>query len=145
MLVAITSGSRLAVAGDSSWLWCKGFGDQGAKAPLTRTFFAASILEHRSAKGDTRDIGVTLVYGDHVSRGVISDADSDRPGKLTAKSVTGKQAVTFTGTGTLAMDLRTFTVTGKIDFDFGDVAKPTFVPFVAKLECEKLDDLSIGH
>lgn len=61
------------------------------------------------------------------------------------KSVAGRHAVTFSGTAELATDLATFALNGTIDFTFGRDARAARVPFTAKLTCETLDDLAIGH
>lgn len=146
----VTAASNVSYAGDAAWLWCKGTADRGIKPNVVTTYFAASLLEHRAGRSDgglsTRELSVTLVYGDHVGRGVIREADVDHvAGPLEVRNIEGKHAITFTGTGDLAFDLTTFTLKGKIDFSFGFDAKPTREPFVATMSCQQLDDLAIGH
>lgn len=137
----------IAHAGDSTWLLCKGIGMQGAKPHVTKTYFAASLLEHRGSDGSSRDLGVTLMYGDHVNRGVIQGKTSgDFQAKAVpfkAASTAGKSPTTFTGTAQLGKDMKSFTLTGNIDWTFGDDPKAERIPFTAKLTCETLDDLSI--
>ena len=119
----------LALAADSTWLWCHGSADRGG----TRTHFAASILEHRAPSGDARELSVMLVYGDHASRGTVA-----KNSKLTTKNIASAHVV-FTGTGKLDNAMTTFALDGDLDTSFGDSAKPTTVAFTATLTCETLD------
>ncbi len=125
----------VANAGDSSWLWCKGIATRGA----TKTFFAASLLEHRASDGASRDLEVMLVYGAKAATTTLSKYDAGKPAKLATKG-----PVQFTGTAKLDEKMQTFTLDGKLDDTFG-TAKPNMVAFSAKLTCETLDDLAIGH
>jgi hypothetical protein len=135
----------IAAAGDSTWLWCKGTAERGAKPSATRTMFAASLHEHRGAGGDTRELAVTLVYGDHVSRGTIANAEVDKAGTLTTTSVLGKRAAVFAGKAKLDQAMTTFTLTGTIDASYGDGGgKSATVPFTAKLTCATLDDQTLA-
>jgi hypothetical protein len=147
-ILVLTLMSPAAYAGDSVWLWCKGTGDQGTATPPKRTYLGASLLEHRGATGDHRDLAVTLVYGDHVSRGAIIGQHAGewlgKPTALVASNLSGKPSVTFTGTAELAKDMRSFTLKGSIDTSFGSDPKSKPIAYVAKLTCETLDDLAIG-
>jgi hypothetical protein len=135
-----------AFARDSTWLLCKGIGTHGAGADAEKTYIVASLLEHRGAVD--RDLGVTLIYGDHVTRGaIVGKANAtfmDKAAALKLANVDGKRANAFTGTGMLAGDLTAFTLDGTLDFTFGDDAKAKPAPFKAKLTCEPLDDQAIG-
>ena len=126
----------VAYAGDSTWLWCKGTATRGG----TKMFFAASLLEHRAADGENRDLDVMLVYGANSASATIARFDVDKPAKL---ATPGK--VNFSGTAKLDGKMKTFTLDGKLDESFGAAAKPNMVAFSAKLTCETLDDLAIGH
>jgi hypothetical protein len=133
-----------AHAADSTWLLCKGIADKGGGA---KSYLAANLLEHRNATGDGRDLDVTLLYGAHVMTGEILGKTGDFMVKPVALQVTeevdGKRVVIFTGTGRLSSDMKTFTVAGKFDFTFG--REPAPQPIMAKLRCEELNDLAIGH
>jgi hypothetical protein len=142
VFVSILFAPTLVHAGDSSWLWCHGIAERGK--PAAKTHFAASVVEHRNAKGDGRELDVTLVKGGHVSRGVVANADVDRAGALTTKNVAPPANVVFTGTAKLDQSMTTFTLAGKIDENFGD-PKGAQVVFNVKLTCETFDDLGIGN
>ena len=137
VLGGLVASTRVASARDSTWLLCKGIADtsDGKKA------FAASLHEHRGTGGDKRDLSVTLLYGGQVSLGGIADITLDKAGALTTKSaVLPLQPVIFTGTGTLDAKMTTFTMKGKLDYDFGMTPKPSLVTFSAKLTCVELAD-----
>lgn len=125
----------VAHAGDSTWLWCKGIATRGA----TKTYFAASLLEHRANDGATRDLEVMLVYGANTASTTVAKYDIDKVSKLSTAA-----PVKFTGTLKLDPKMQTLTLTGKIDESFGG-PKPNLVAFSAKLTCDTLDDLAIGH
>ena len=124
----------VAHAGDSSWLVCKGI----ATRADYKTYFVANVLEHRAGV-DQRALSVTLVYGDHLARGEITDGSSLRASEIASKRVV------FAGTGKLSDDFKTFTLDGKLDGNFGALATPRMERFHAALACEQLDDLAIGH
>jgi hypothetical protein len=136
----------IADAKDSTWLVCKGVGSQGAKAD-TKTYVVASLLEHRGADG--RNLAVTLIYGDNVSRaeaiGKKGDDFVGKPAKLKLLSIGSGHRTTLDGTITLAADMASVAIDGALDPTFGSDAKSKPVPFTAKLSCETLDDQSIGH
>lgn len=132
-----------AFAKDSTWLLCKGTADHATK-PASKTFLAASVLEHRAPNGSDRALAVTLIYGDRVSRGTVARAEPGKPGKLATKNVDGKHTVIFTGTAQLDDAMTTLALTGTLDEMFGD-AKPDRAPLTATLACETLDDQAIGH
>jgi hypothetical protein len=144
LLIPVTS-----YAGDSTWLLCRGIAEHGAGADRQKTHMVASLHEHRGAKGDGRDLSVTLIYGDHVGRGeVIGKDGGDEVGKqvpVKLSSIDGKKRPVFTGTSELAQDMNTVTLTGSIDWTFGQDAKAKMVPFSGKLNCKQLDDQAIGQ
>jgi hypothetical protein len=146
---SIVTAAGVSHAADSSWLVCKGVADRGTKSSLEHVYLAANLFEHRGAGGDTRDLGVTLLKGDHVGRGdIIGKRAGDFTQKavaLTVKSVIGKHEIAFTGTAQVAEDLSTITLVGKADVWMGDNGKPKLIPIVATLTCETLDDLAIGQ
>lgn len=139
---AITTLSTVGYAGDATWLSCKGIATYGDKAPRSRMYLVASLVEHRAADGESRDLDVTLIKGGHVSLGTIH---GDQRGTLEVRNVTDKHPVTFTGTAQLTEDMKTFTLTGKLDLSFGYAPKEKPARLDAKLTCEALDDLAIGH
>jgi hypothetical protein len=147
IVVAILSSAGLAHAGDSTWLICKGISERGK--PVEKSHVVVSLLERRGADGGSRDLSVTLIKGVHVNTGEIVGKtlkDGDVTGKVAPlKLASAKGKPVFTGTGELAKGMKTFTLKGSIDFAFGLDAKPTMEPFTAKLTCEVLDDLAIGH
>jgi hypothetical protein len=121
-----------AFAGDSTWLICKGKADRAGTAfPLV-----ASLHEHRSPKGDGRYISVTLIYGEHVARGLIAGWSAQKPGALTATLVDGRKSKLFTGTAGVDDQLSEIELAGTIDENFGDDAKVSMVKLKAKLICE---------
>jgi hypothetical protein len=140
--LAITTLSTVAHAADSTWLSCKGIATYGDKAPRSRMYLMASLLEHRADDGVSRDLDVTLIKGAHVSLGTIH---GDQRGTLELRDVIDKHPVMFTGTASLAENMKTFTLTGKLEVTFGFDAKAKPVRVDAKLTCEALDDLAIGH
>ena len=145
-LIVLAATATPALARDSTWLLCKGIATHGAGADRETTYIAASLLEHRGAAD--RDLGVTVIYGDHVTRGAIVGTEKAQfLGKATALKLVSvdKNTNVFTGTALLASDMRWFTLKGTIDFTFGDDPKEKQVPFEAKLQCEKLDSVAIGH
>ena len=139
--IAITTLSTVSYAGDATWLSCKGIATYGDK-PRSRMYLVASLVEHRGADGASRDLDVTLIKGGHVSLGTIH---GDQRGPLEVRNVTDKHPVTFTGTAQLTEDMKTFTLTGKLDITFGNDPKEKPARLDAKLTCETLDDLAIGH
>lgn len=141
--LVLTATAATSYAKDSTWLLCKGVGVQADK---TKTYIVASLLEHRGVAD--RDLGVTVIYGDHVTRGaIVGKAAAPFSGKPTALKLAnvGKAGTAFTGTATLADDMTTFSLKGSIDFTFGDDPKAKPQGFEAKLTCEALDDAAIGH
>jgi hypothetical protein len=140
--LAITILPTVAYAGDSTWLSCKGIATYGDKAPRSKMYLVASLLEHRGADGASRDLDVTLLKGSNVSVGTIR---GDQSGALEVRNVVDKHPVTFTGTARLAEDMKTFTLAGKLDITFGSDPKAKPARLDAKLTCETLDDLAIGH
>jgi hypothetical protein len=151
VVVAILSSAGVAHAADSTWLICKGIAEHGAKGDVDKSHVVVSLHEHRGADGGSRDLDVTLIYGVHVSRGVvIGKTHGTKDGDVTGKAVPVKLSLTrtktfetFTGTGEVSSDNKTFTMKGSVDWAFGHDPKPTMVPFSAKLTCERLDDLAI--
>jgi hypothetical protein len=133
-----------ALAKDSTWIVCKGVAAHGAKPDVTRTYLVASALEHRAPRGDGRELAVTLIYGDRVSRGTVADSEPGKAGKLETRSVTGKRAVIFTGTAQLDDAMTSLVLAGTLDAMYGD-AKPMREPVTATLACETLDDQAIDH
>jgi hypothetical protein len=133
-----------ALAKDSTWLVCKGIATHGTGADADKTFFVANVLEHRAPSGSDRELRVSLIYGDRVSRGVIAKAESGKAGKLETRNVDGKHGVIFTGTAQLDDAMSSFAITGTLDDTYGD-AKPDRHPLTATLSCEALDDQAIGH
>ena len=129
--------SGAAHAADSSWLVCKGIAVHGDKQ---QSYFVANVLEHRY-QADKRALDVALIYGANIGTGEVTDIDA---GTLRVADVANKH-VTFIGTGTLSADFKTFTLAGKIDFNFGALANARMERFAAKLSCDELDDLAIGH
>lgn len=140
--LAITILPTIAYAGDATWLSCKGIATYGDKAPRSRMYLVASLLEHRGADGASRDLDVTLLKGSNVSLGTIH---GDQSGALEVRNVIDKHPVSFTGTARLTEDMKTFTLTGKLDITFGSDPKAKPARLDAKLTCETLDDLAIGH
>jgi hypothetical protein len=150
-LVAVTllASTGVAHAKDSLWLICKGVGDHGGD----KSHVVVSLHEHRGSDGATRDLDVVLIYGVHVSRGEVQGTKAGvKDGEVIGKAVPLKLSVTkpkaadtFTGTGELTRDMKTFTMKGSIDWAFGQdpAPKPTMVSFSAKLTCELLDDQAI--
>ncbi|HMG12796.1 MAG TPA: hypothetical protein VK571_06460, partial [Gemmatimonadaceae bacterium] len=113
---AITVLSTVSYAGDATWLSCKGIATYGDKAPRSRMYLVASLVEHRAADGASRDLDVTLIKGGNVSLGTIH---GDQSGALEVRNVTDKHPITFTGTAQLTEDMKIFTLTGKLDITFG--------------------------
>lgn len=136
--LVLAATTATSYAKDSTWLLCKGVGEQADK---TKTYIVASLLEHRSPTD--RDLGVTVIYGDHVTRGVLHGTPFT--GKELNLANVGKPGTAFTGTATLSDDMKTFALKGSIDFAFGDDPKGKPQAFTAKLACEALDDAAIGH
>ncbi len=135
LVIVVTAASQPAFAGDSTWLVCRGAAAHGANET---TPILVSALEHRGASGDTRDLAITLVHGDHVGRGAIKNVVTDKASPLTVRAIDGKHAITFTGTATLASDLHALVLDGSLDPAFGVTAKAARVPATAKLTCEEL-------
>jgi hypothetical protein len=134
-----------ASAGDSSWLLCKGVGELGKKGDVDKMYFAASLVEHRDG-AEGRALEVALMKGTNVSSGSYKgDGDSVYSKQTLKVTQDNGKRIFFTGTGELPMSMKTFTLDGKLDSSFGADAKPSLVPFHAKLSCELLDDLAIGH
>lgn len=52
--LAITTSSRIAIAGDSGWLLCKGIATHGTGNDTEKAPVVASLLEYRAADGDSR-------------------------------------------------------------------------------------------
>ena len=129
-----------ALAKDSTWLVCKGTADHGG----AKTFFVANVLEHRGSHGDDRELRVTLIYGDRVSRGVIAKTEGGKPGKLETRAIDGKHVVIFSGTATLDDAMSSLVLAGTLDEMYGD-AKPDRQKLAATLACEALDDQAIGR
>src|SRR5450432_3028492 len=92
-LVAITAAPALAK--DSTWLVCKGVAEHGAASNTSKTYFIANVLEHRAANGSDRELRVTLIYGDRVSRGTVANAEPNKAGKLETRAVDGTRGVIF--------------------------------------------------
>ena len=144
--LAIITTSSLAYARDSTWLLCKGIGEHGAGGDKTKTHIVVNLLEHRAPTGDSRDLSVTLIYGAHVNVGEMIGKKGEFFGKaapLTVSNIAAKPRVTFSGTGELATNTRSFTLKGSIDPTFGMDPKQPLVPFSVKLVCEELDDMAI--
>ena len=145
---AVLATSTLADARDSAWVLCKGIVDPGAGH--AKSYLVASLLEHRSDNGASRDLAVTVLYGDHVARGAILNSDDGftdgraRPVKLTTVGTKTSHPI-FTGTVALTSDMKSVAMVGSLDEDYGDAAKPSLVQVTAKLACEQLDDMAIGH
>jgi len=147
-IVIVLGGLCLAspsFAGDSTWLVCKGVAGYGPDTQRDKMHLVVSALEHRAASGDKRDLSITVLRGDHQSRGVVRNVEEGKPGKLGAKALGGNQRVTIDGRLTLASGMASIDLDGTIDPSFGADAKAKRVPFAAKLTCETLDDQAIGH
>jgi hypothetical protein len=138
-LMLAVAAPRIVLAGDSSWLVCKGIGERGAKADRHKRHVLVSAFEHRGS-ADTRDLSVTLVWADHVSRGTAKNVTT-KPLALTTRTVEGKRSVMFAGKVTVAKDLSAITLNGVLD-GVGDGKR---LAFDAQLSCEILDDASIDH
>jgi hypothetical protein len=132
----------LAHAGDASWLLCKGVAEHdGAKM-----YVAASLVEHRAADGENRDLAVTLLKGANSASGnLLGKKVGDFAGKSTPLALTGHGKTVWKGKVVLANDFTTFAMDGSFDISFGTDRKAKLAPFTAKLTCETLDDLAIGH
>ena len=130
--------ARPSHANDSTWLVCKGIASPGA----TKMHLVVSAIEQRAANGSDRDLSLTIMRGDHVSRAVATKIETGKPRAFTARR--GKH-VTIDGRVTLASDMSTLALDGTIDPSFGIDAKQARASFTAKLACETLDDLAIGH
>jgi hypothetical protein len=135
------------MAADSTWLVCKGTAALGTGKNVQRVYLAASLVEHRSAIGDTRDLTIALLRGAHVGGGEIrGQTAGDWLGKATKLEVTslvGKGRVVFTGTAQLSTDMKSFELAGTFDPAFGLDPKGKRETLAAKLTCETLDDLAI--
>src|SRR5438067_728996 len=70
-VVAALLASGLAEARDSTWLLCKGTAEHGTGKDADKSTVVASLLEHRASDGTSRDLGVTLLFGDRVSHGAV--------------------------------------------------------------------------
>lgn len=143
VIAALTASSGVAAARDSTWLLCKGTATHGAGKNAEKATVVTSLLEHRAADGESRDLEVTFVWGGRASHGTIAGKNgSDAAVKgstLKLTSVTGTAgAVVLTGTAELATDFKRFSFSGTADWAFGDDPKPTMVPVSAKLVCEEL-------
>jgi hypothetical protein len=126
-----------ARAGDAAWMVCSGVAVHKDK---TRTYLAASVVEHRANDGDGRTISVTLLKGVNVSVG-----DVDKKGVLKVRSIENKRVV-FTGSVVLPDDLKTVTFTGKLDNNYGGLARPALEDITAKLTCsEELNDAAVAN
>jgi hypothetical protein len=140
LLGALSCGlAGVAFARDSTWMLCKGKASMGDdKVPVL-----VNLLEHRAEDGSSRDLEVTLIYGDRVSRGTVKGKDgSDATAKgNTVKLVdtSSKATVIYDGGAVLSEDFKALTLKGKADQFWGD-DKPTPVPFSAKLKCEEIDN-----
>ena len=130
-----------AHAGDSLWLRCKGAADVEGGAKL---YLLANLLEHRSPRGDARDVSVTLIYGDHLARGTIRSEEADRRGALEARFIDAPRRALFTGDAVLDMQLTTLRLAGKLDRNFG-AGKPDPGKATATLACEPLDDHDLSQ
>lgn len=135
----------IAHAGDSTWLLCTGV----ATVDSHRMYVAASVVEGRKT-ADTRAVWITLIKGGHEMRGELpDDADGGASGSVALAIVPNdpsiKPSVTFKGTAKLPSDFGALTLTGQLDTNFGEAARPSFVAFSGKLACKTLDDLAIGH
>ena len=140
-LLVLAATATPALARDSTWLLCKGVGTHGAANDKEKIYIAASLLEHRGAAD--RDLGVTMIYGDHVTRGAIVGTEKAQfIGKATTLNLSNvdKKGTAFTGTALLGNDMKSFALKGTIDFTFGDDPKAKQEPFEAKLACEELDN-----
>jgi hypothetical protein len=122
--------ARPSFAADSTWLLCKGKTDGGI--PLV-----VSAFEQRAASGDQRDLSLTVVRGDHVSRGVARNVDEGKAAAFTARTV--DKWVTIEGKVTLVSGMTALTLSGTIDPSFGHDTSPKRVAFKAKLTCETVD------
>ncbi|HEY4240660.1 MAG TPA: hypothetical protein VGM88_12650 [Kofleriaceae bacterium] len=123
---------RIASAADSSWLVCKGVAVVGGD----KEYVVASILEHRGDDGASRDLDVVLLKGANVAKG---DVLGKRVGDVTGRSVplelfTEKKSV-WKGTIAVPDAFNEATLDGRYHGE----------KFHAKLSCEVLDDLGIGH
>jgi hypothetical protein len=145
---AVLATSNIASARDSMWLVCKGIVDPGAGHD--KSYLVASLYEHRSESGASRDLAVTVIYGDHVAKGAILDSADGftdgkaRPVKLATVGVKTSHPI-FTGTLALTSDVKSVSLVGSLDAYYGDAAKPSLEQVTAKLVCQQLDDMAIGH
>jgi hypothetical protein len=138
LLVAVIALPRASYAGDAAWVVCKGVAEQGKSA--ARLYIVVSVLDRRTGKGDGREQAITLIKGDHVSRGIVG-----AKGVLATRDIAGRKSIVFDGTATLPDDLSSLSLRGTIDPTFGVDRKATREPATATLACEQLDDLAIGH
>lgn len=142
-LILVLGTSGTAAARDSSWLICKGVGQHGKKGDQTKYSFVVSAHEHRSPSGNGRETSLVFIFGEHVSRGTLTD-NKNKSLKLT--SIEDKHPVVFTGSGQMPDDLKTLTLTGDLDMSFGADAKTSTAPLTVKLTCEEqADDTSLNH
>ena len=143
-LALVAAAATPALGKDSTWLLCKGTAVHGSTTDTAQTYFVANVLEHRAPNGRDRELRVTLIYGDRVSRGVVANAEPGKAGKLETRAVDGKRGVIFSGTAQLDDSMSSFSISGKLDETYGDAA-PDRKPLSAQLSCEALDDQAIGH
>jgi hypothetical protein len=136
-LVFATAG--LAHAGDSTWLLCKGVADFDGK----KMYVVASVLERRDADEDSRDLDVSFLKGANEATGTLLGKNGDFMGKSTALELKTKGKLAWKGSVTLGKDFKTFAMTGTQDMGWGTTKLDT--KMTAKLTCEALDDLAIGH
>lgn len=101
--------ASIVFAADSTWM----LGDNG--------HIALNTLEHRSGTGNGRVTEVTLIFGMHLLRGKLVDADS---GPITLKEAgSSKYNYLFKGTIGVAYETSKMTVKGKItDGTGGDIS-----------------------
>ena len=128
LALAILTASTASYAGDSNWLLCKSTGKEA---------LVASLFEHRNDAGDGRALSVTLIRGDHVTRGDIANLE-DKPAALEVVEI-GAKLPMFKGTGQLPNDMKTFTIKGKLDKSFGTDPKAKLEAFTAKLSCSSMN------
>jgi hypothetical protein len=141
IVVAIAAVATPAFARDSAWLVCKGVGTHDKE----KSYFVASLLEHRSASGSDRDLEVALIYGVHIAHGAIVAKPFESKAQAVKLATVDTKKTAFTGTALMSEDFKTFTLKGQLDFTFGDDPKAKTEAFDAKLTCEQLDDQAIGH
>ena len=137
-LAIVVALSSVAYAGDATWLLCKGV---MSGADIGKRYVVVNLVEHRADAG--RAVDVMFQMGMSIANGQVADAAfNGATGKL---SVTLDKHAIFAGTSKLSQNMKTLELAGKFDFNWGAGDKPSNSAVTAKLTCDNLDDLAIGH